>query len=356
MKDYFRFFDKTTFLILLVLAFGGVSLIYSAGYSGQQHHYLKQIFWVLFALVCFFIMFSIKLEPVFRHSYLILAAVCIALLIQLATGRWIAGTRAWLRFGFFQVQVSEFVKIPLALALAKFLTTFETITLSRLLKLAGLIGVPVLLIALQPDFGVSFILCSFFLVILFMKKTRPILLIMLVALTVSVSYLGWRSVLKPYQKARILSFINPQKYSKTSGYQLIQSKIAVGSGGLSGKGYLKGSQSRYQFLPTRHTDFIISVLGEEFGFIGISLLFFAYFILFYRQFRFRFTNDEEFYFIYLFNGLILFQFLVNVAMAIGLFPVLGITLPFVSYGGSSILSFFLGEAILFRIQINTYIQ
>ena len=124
---------------------------------------------------------------------------------------------------------------------------------------------------------------------------------------------------------------------------------------MSGKGYLKGSQSQYQFLPARHTDFIISVIGEELGFINIAILFFIFFVVFYRQFKFNFQSDEEFYFIYLFNGLILFQFLINVTMAIGLFPVLGISLPFVSYGGSSLLSFYIGEAIVLRIKINNYL-
>jgi rod shape determining protein RodA len=166
---------------------------------------------------------------------------------------------------------------------------------------------------------------------------------------------GWNSLLKDYQKNRIISFLNPSQHKTSTGYQIIQSKIAIGSGGLSGKGYLKGSQSQYQFLPARHTDFIVSVIGEEFGFINIAILFFIFFVIFYRQFRFNFQSDEEFYFIYLFNGLILFQFLINVAMAIGFFPVLGISLPFVSYGGSSLLSFFIGEAIVFRIKINNYL-
>ena len=167
--------------------------------------------------------------------------------------------------------------------------------------------------------------------------------------------IGWNSLLKDYQKNRIISFLNPSKYKTSTGYQIIQSKIAIGSGGLSGKGYLKGSQSQYQFLPARHTDFIVSVIGEELGFINIAILLFIFFVVFYRQFKFNFQSDEEFYFIYLFNGLILFQFMINVAMAIGFFPVLGISLPFVSYGGSSLLSLFIGEAIIFRIKINNYL-
>ena len=170
------------------------------------------------------------------------------------------------------------------------------------------------------------------------------------------SLLVWNYILKPYQKGRIISFLSPEKYSKSSGYQIIQSKIAIGSGGLKGKGYLKGSQSQFKFLPTRHTDFIVSVLGEEFGFLGMSVLLLLFFTLFYRQFNIRTQSDEEFYFVYLFNGMILFQFLINVLMTIGLFPIMGIPLPFVSYGGSSLLSFYVGEAIIFKIKINNFLN
>ena len=184
------------------------------------------------------------------------------------------------------------------------------------------------LIVLQPDLGVSFVLCSFIPIIILLKRIRPLILVTSLILVLLCGVIGWNSLLKDYQKNRIISFLNPSKYKTSIGYQIIQSRIAIGSGGLSGKGYLKGSQSQYQFLPARHTDFIISVIGEELGFISIAVLFFIFFIVFYRQFKFNFQSDEEFYFIYLFNGLILFQFLINVAMAIGLFPVLGISLPF----------------------------
>lgn len=355
MKDFFRFFDKTTFIIIFLLCLFGVALIYSADYSSGQNHYLKQLLWLLVSLVCFFLVINLKVETLFRHSLVLFLAVLVILFIQIVAGRIIAGTRSWLRFGFFQVQVSEFVKIPLALLLAKFLTTFDRIDFKRLFQLLGIVGAPVILIALQPDFGVSFVLCSFFISVLFLKRISIIVLIATIFFAGVGGFIGWNSVLKPYQKARILSFLNPSKYSKTSGYQMIQSQIAIGSGGLSGKGYLKGSQSRYQFLPTRHTDFVVSVLGEELGFIGVSLLFFLFFIFFYRQLQFRFSTDEEFYFIFLFSGLVFFQLLVNIMMAIGLFPVLGITLPFVSYGGSSLLSLFIGEAIIFRIKVNAFL-
>ena len=279
----------------------------------------------------------------------------VILALQVVVGGTVAGTKSWFRLWGIGFQFSEFIKVPLALYLAKVLTQFETVDAKAFVKILAVILAPVALIVIQPDMGVSFILCGFIPLVILLKKVRPALLVIAALLVVLGGFIGWHSVLKPYQKNRIVSFLNPTEFKDSTGYHIIQSKIAIGSGGLAGKGYLQGSQSRYQFLPARHTDFIVSVIGEELGFFGTSILFFIFFFIFYRQFRFNFQNDEEFYFVYLFNGLILFQFLVNVSMAIGFFPVLGISLPFVSYGGSSLLSFFIGEAIIFRIKINNYL-
>jgi rod shape determining protein RodA len=355
MKDYIRFFDKFTFALLLLLTLAGILLIYSAGHSAQETNFLKQAAFLAVALAGFFAVFSLKLDFVFRTSFAAYAGLLAILALQLAVGGTVARTKSWFRLWGIGLQFSEFVKVPLALYLARLLTQFEEIDGRAFLKVMAVILAPVALIVLQPDMGVSFILCAFVPLVILLKRVRPAVLIAAVLLLAAGGFATWHSLLKPYQKDRIVSFLNPTQYKDSTGYHVIQSRIAIGSGGLTGKGYLKGSQSRYQFLPARHTDFIISVVGEEFGFVAIALLFFVFFLVFYRQFRFNFQNDEEFYFVYLFNGLILFQFLVNVAMAIGFFPVLGISLPFVSYGGSSLLSFFAGEAIIFRVKINNYL-
>ncbi len=355
MKDYFKYFDKFTFVLLLLLTLIGIFLIYSAGFPLQEAYYLKQLAWLFFSLVVFFIVFFLKIDFIFRNSLTAYFALLIILALQILVGQTLAGTKSWFRLGSIGIQFSEFVKIPLALVLAKSLAGLQLINWRAFIKLIVLIAAPVFLIVMQPDLGVSFVLCSFIPIIVLLKKIRPIILVTAVILLMLSGVIGWNSLLKDYQKSRIISFLNPAKYKTSIGYHVIQSRIAIGSGGLSGKGYLKGSQSQYQFLPARHTDFIISVIGEELGFVSIAVLFFIFFIIFYRQFKFNFQSDEEFYFIYLFNGLILFQFLINVSMAIGFFPVLGISLPFVSYGGSSLLSFFIGEAIIFRIKINNYL-
>ncbi len=355
MKDYVRFFDKFTFVLLLLLVLAGIFLIYSAGHSTQETNYLKQAAWLCVSLLAFFVVFSLKLDSILRKSFAAYVVLLVILALQLVVGGTVARTKSWFRLWGMGFQFSEFVKVPLALYLARLLTQFETIDGKVLMKLMAVILVPVALIVLQPDMGVSFILCSFIPLVILLKKVRPAVLVVSLLLLVLGGLAGWHSVLKPYQKDRIVSFLNPSEYKASTGYHIIQSKIAIGSGGLSGRGYLRGSQSRYQFLPARHTDFIVSVVGEELGFVFISAMFFVFFLIFYRQFHFNFQNDEEFYFVYLFNGLIVFQFLVNVLMAIGFFPVLGVSLPFVSYGGSSLLSFFIGEAIIFRVKINNYL-
>ena len=355
MKDYFKYFDKFTFTLLILLTLIGIFLIYSAGFPLKGTNYLKQAAFLFFSLLMFFIVFSLKIDFIFRNSFAAYLGLLGILALQVVVGHAVAGTKSWFRLGSIGMQFSEFVKIPLALLLAKAMAGFQLINWKVFLKLMVLIGAPVFLIVLQPDCGVSFVLCSFIPVILLLNKIRPLILIASLVVVLLCGMIGWNSLLKDYQKARVISFLNPAKYKTSSGYQIIQSRIAIGSGGLSGKGFLRGSQSQYQFLPARHTDFIVSVIGEELGFVSIAFLFFIFFIVFYRQFKFNFQSDEEFYFIYLFNGLILFQFLVNVAMAIGLLPVLGISLPFVSYGGSSLLSLFIGEAIIFRIKINNYL-
>lgn len=355
MKDFVRFFDKGSFALMLLLALGGVLLVYSAGRGGGETHYLKQAVWLAVSLLAFFAVCALKTDLAFRQALPAFLALLVILALQLALGGTVARTKSWFRLGGIGFQFSEFVKVPLALLLARILAHAETLNLRVYARVLAAVLLPVGLIVLQPDMGVSFVLCGFIPLVMALKKARPALLLATALLVAAGGLFGWHSLLKPYQKDRIVSFLDPGQYKKSTGYHIIQSRIAIGSGGLAGKGYLQGSQARYQFLPARHTDFIVSVVGEELGFLGVSVLFFLFLFFFYRQLRFAFQNDEEFYFVYLFNGLVLFQFLVNVTMAIGLFPVLGISLPFVSYGGSSLLSLFIGEAIVFRIKVNTFL-
>lgn len=356
MNDIVRFFDRFTFIILLLIVILGAILVYSASFDSGTDYLTKHILKIAISLILFFAILSFKTETVFRWSFIIYIILVLVLAFQLLTGKIISGTKSWIKMGVLSIQVSEFIKIPIALLLARFFTKVSVLEWGSFIKMVIIVILPFVLIALQPDLGTAFILLSFLLLSVLLKKIRFSIIIFSLVVLIMGSLVMWNYLLKPYQKDRVISFVNPGKYSKSSGYQIIQSKIAFGSGGLSGKGYLKGSQSKYKFLPTRHTDFIASVLGEEFGYLGISFLLLLFFTFFYRQFNFSVRSDEEFYFIFLFNGLIFFQFLINILMVTGLFPVLGIPLPFVSYGGSSMLAFFIGEGLIFKMKLNTFLQ
>lgn len=354
MEDLFKYFDRITFSVMLLFTLIGLALIYSASHSTNVVYTKKQALWILLALILFFLIIRIKPATMFKIAPAFFMIIITILLMQLIIGHVVAGVKSWIRTGLFNIQISELIKIPLALVLAKFLTKTEQFSWANLSKLALIVSPPILLIAIQPDFGTAFMLTSMVFMAIFLKGLRlPVLLILVISLTAGAA-VSWQYLLKNYQRDRVISFLNPEKYRQSKGYQVIQSKIALGSGGLSGQGYLKGSQSQMKFLPTRHTDFILSVLGEEFGFLGISTIFILFFVFFYRQFKIKAVSDEEFYFIYLFNAAILFQFLINVLMSIGWFPILGVPLPFVSYGGSSLLTFFMGEALIFRMKLDYY--
>ncbi len=353
MRDIFRFFDRFTFAIILLIAACGIILIYSASHSGNVNYSLKQAIWLFLSIIVFWVVFRIKTDKIIRFAPFAYGAICAALLLQLIAGKIMAGTKSWVISGG-SVQISELIKIPLALVLAKYLTKVSILGWKEFFKIVAIFGVPFALIAKQPDLGTASILTAAIFMAIFLKKIKKAVAFFSILMVLVGAFLGWHFVLKDYQKKRVLSYLNPQKYSQSSGYQIIQSKIAIGSGGLKGKGYLMGSQSQYKFLPARHTDFIVSVLGEEFGFVGISVLLILFYILFYRQFSISAQSEAEFNYVYIFNAIIIMQFLLNILMQIGLVPILGVPLPFVSYGGSSLMAFFAGEAIVFKIKYNNY--
>lgn len=355
MKDFIKYFNKFDFFLLLSLPIIGIFLISSATQDSTINYSIKQLFWLILSTIVFFIILRFKLDFIFKTSTAIYFFIIVILIIQILSNRIISGTKSWINLGFFNIQSSEFIKVFIALILAKYLDKIEVINWKEFFKISIIIGLPFLLIGLQPDFGTAFMLISFFIAIFMLKRINKSIIYTIIIVSLLFTYISWNYILKDYQKNRVLSFLNPGKYKKTYNYQSIQSKIAIGSGGLTGKGYKKGSQSKYKFLPIRHTDFILSILGEEFGFIGISFVFMIFFLFIYRQYNTRVQSNRDFNFIFLFTTIILFQFIINSLMTIGLFPIIGIPLPFVSYGGSSLFAFFIGEAIIFKIKLNNFL-
>jgi rod shape determining protein RodA len=255
-------------------------------------------------------------------------------------------------------QPSEFVKIAVVLALARFLCEIRTefLTAGDILKGSCIVGLPVFLVLLQPDLGSALTFIPVALVGLFLGGLRPKWIVLFAILSVLVLGLGWYN-LKVYQKERIYTFLEPERDPLGAGYHSIQSKIAVGSGGLRGKGIGEGSQTKLGFLPERHTDFIFSVVGEELGFVGAVTILSFYFFIITRSINIALTARDKLG-IYIALGavsVILFHILVNIGMVVGYMPITGIPLPLLSYGGSSILSTFVFLGLIINVRMRRYV-
>ncbi len=308
--------------------------------------YLKQVLWIFLGSVVFMVVAQIDYHEIARFAYPLYGIVVLLLVMVLLTGRTIQGSQRWISVGFFSFQPSELAKVSLLLVLAKHLSEHPApggLNLKRLFAPAGLLLVPMLLVLKQPDLGTALALSSVFFSVIFVLGLRSKLLIYFSLLSLMlVPFIGqifWNS-LKEYQRDRILTFLNPTEDPMGTGWHLIQSKIAIGSGGVWGKGVWGGTQSQLKFLPESSTDFIFSVFSEEWGFAGIIVFFILFAILFgwaidvARKAKDRLGTLMAIGII----GLIAYYFLVNVGMALGVLPVVGVPLPLVSYGGSAMIT------------------
>lgn len=336
--------DKLLLLITYLLVGISTSFIYSATRSS---YYLKNnMLWIsigsLFLIFLTFSDYRIS-KKIMKYIYMF------ALLLLLYTrffGVTKLGAKRWINIGNIQVQPSEFIKILLIMIFAFWMVKRFSNGINNLkdIVLAFLPGIPILLfILIQPDLGGTLILCFSFFCMLFLNgaNMKPIFIIMAsLAILSAPTYLF---VLKDYQKTRIEVFLNPEKDIKNKGWHVSQSKISIGSGKLLGKGYLEGSQSRLKFLPEPQTDFIFSVIGEEIGFIGSSIVLLLYFALIYTMLNIsRIINDDYGrIIIYGISGIFLAHVIINIGMTLGIVPVTGKPLLFMSYGGSSYISSFI---------------
>ena len=341
------------FFLLLIIFWVGEINLYSAAGGNLEPWAISQLKrFIIFLPIVFFILL---LQPkfIFNVTELILIAVMLGLLITLFFGYTGMGAKRWIRVGGFNLQVSEFAKISLVIFMAKYfhkLNAQKTIGLIRSI-IPLLISIALfLLVAVQPDLGTALIILILGLVAIFyagIKLIYPILSLILIAL---VSPFLW-TLLKPYQQNRIMIFLNPDLDPLGKGYHIIQSKIAIGSGGLNGNGFLEGSQSSLDFLPEKETDFVFAIFSEQFGFTG-SLIVISIFLIFFlipilKTFKLTQVFNKIILFVLSFK--IFFEFLINVSMTIGLLPVVGVALPFMSYGGSSLLSNMIICALLMNL-------
>jgi rod shape determining protein RodA len=269
-------------------------------------------------------------------------------------GRSSLGARRWISIGGFGLQPSEFMKVSMVICLAKYFETERTIGGFRLRDLilpSLLVALPCALIMLQPDLGTAMIILLTYASLLLFVKINMRTLLILGACAVIALPAVYKFGLKPYQRQRLVSFIDPMSDPKGSGYNSIQSMIAVGSGQLSGKGYKKGTQSQLNFLPEHHTDFIFSVYSEEWGFIGSMFLLGLYLAFLLNGLSVAYQSNDKFAMTLAMGILMIFfwQIVVNMGMVMGLLPIVGVPLPFMSYGGSSLITCMTGVAILTNI-------
>ena len=344
----------------LILMGIGVATILSATFAGRNTGLeIKQLYAIALGLVGMLVVVSLDYRRlVDRAPVLYLAAVGV-LVYVLFFGPRIAGTRRWFMGpGGFQVQPSEFAKLVAALLVAKLFAEAkkETLGLFDLLVPGAAVGLMVVLIAAEPDLGSAFTLVPLFLTVAFLAGLRVRAILGVVLVMMVVGSLGWMFALKEYQKSRIYTFLDPNLDPRGAGYQKIQSEIAVGSGGVAGKGYKQGTQSQLGYLPARHTDFIFSVLAEENGFVGVVAVLGLYMFILWRAFETaQMARDRVGAFLAAGIAAILsFQVIYNVAMVAGLVPVKGLPLPLMSYGGSSVLSSLFAVGLILNVRMRRF--
>jgi rod shape determining protein RodA len=355
-------FDWTLLGMALLIASIGIVNLYSAtsGVEGLGTPlYLKQIFWLLIGLVLMITVAFVEYRFYSDFAYIIYMIALVLLMIVLGYGIITSGAQRWFRVGIFSLQPSEFVKISFILAMAKFFQRpphREGYSLKTLLIPFLLLILPMVLILKQPDLGTAIILFFILLSILFFVKVRWSSLLTLVLVGASILPIVW-NLLKEYQKKRIITFFNPDLDPLGAGYHLIQSKIALGSGGIIGKGFMHGTQSKLGFLPEQQTDFIFSALGEEWGLIGALIVVGLYCILILWGLRIAVESKDRFGAILAFGvvSMLFWHIFINIGMTLGMMPVVGIPLPLLSYGGSFLVSTLIGIGLLLNVSMRRYL-
>lgn len=356
-----RDIDWTVLLIVLMICAVGVLQIYSATRdTDTPSAWWKQILYVAGGLFLMWIVTVVDYHTLLHFVPGLYIASVIALLTTYVLGEKVYGSKRWIPLGFgFHLQVSELVKLVIILLVARYLTDLRTEDLGfrELLKLAGLVLVPTALVLKQPDLGTA----TTYIAVLFAcsfvggLRWRYIVAISVVAiLVIPVAY----HFLPDYQRARWVGFMNPEGDPQGKGYQSIQSQIAIGSGGTFGKGVTKGTQTQLRFLPVPWKDFIFAAFAEEHGFVGVLVMLALFFVLLMRIVQNAQTAPDRvgMYICMGVAALLLFHILVNVGMVAGLIPVTGIPLPFMSFGGSSIWTFFMALGLVNNVRLRRFVN
>ena len=360
INSFYKFFkiDTPLFILIILLSSLGLLILYSSS-GGSLNLVYRQL--IHLSLATFVMLVIAQIPPIFllRSSPILLILGVFLLVLVLFFGSSGGGAQRWLDLGFIRFQPSELMKIIVPMTIAAILSekSLPPRPLSVIISLVAIMLV-VLLIARQPDLGTSLLIGASGVYVLFFSGVRVTLLrnrwlnlSLLLSMFIGSLFFAWNNLLIAYQKRRILTLFNPESDPLGSGYHIIQSKIAIGSGGLTGKGITKGSQSQLDFVPEQSTDFIFSVLAEELGFLGFLLLIIIYSLIIYRCLTLSLKCEDNFsrllgasltfvFFTYIF---------VNIGMVSGLLPVVGVPLPLISYGGSSLITLMASFGIIMSI-------
>ncbi len=356
MREFFSKVDPWLFVPVLPILFFG--LVTMNSFEGSSQYFNHQLIWIGIAFVVCFVLARMDLSILRRGGFLLSLYVGIAalLLLLFALGHIAGGAQSWFSFGSFAFQPTDFAKIILIVVLAKYFSRrhVEIAHYKHILMSAGYTFFLFALIFFQPDFGSAMILLFIWFGMILISGISKKHLLIAFGLGIAVAGILWFSILQPYQKARVLNFLHPYTDIQGSGYNAYQSTIAVGSGQLLGKGVGYGTQSRLQFLPEYQTDFIFAAFAEEWGFVGVLLLFISFGFLFYRLVDIALRSGSNFELLTAVGVALYFMshFIVNVGMNIGVLPVTGVTLPFMSYGGSHLIAEFAALGIVMNMGHN----
>ena len=350
-----RSFDFTLLFCILIIGIISIFAMYSTDGGDALYHTKNHIlrFMIFFSLMIFLSFVNIK----FWHAtgYVFYIIVLLLLIGASFYGVTAQGSQRWINLYFINLQPSELMKIAIIVCFAKYYHRVQINNVNKIISLAipmVILIIPIFLVVAQPDLGTSVLIALSGLMVLWLAGVN-VKYFVYSSLIFIISTPFVISFLKPYQKLRILTFFNPDKDPLGAGYQIIQSKIAVGSGGLFGKGFLKGTQGYLEFLPEKHTDFIFTLFSEEFGFLGSLVLLLVYAIMIFRIIRIGYQSRSFFgrLFCFGFASAIFIYISVNMCMVLGLLPIVGSPLPIMSYGGSSMLATMIGFSIVMSASI-----
>jgi rod shape determining protein RodA len=356
----FRDLDWPLLIITLIICALGVLQIYSATLDTHWHDaWWKQIVYIGIAIGIMWVVASIDYHTLLGQVPVLYGISILALLATFALGHFVFGAKRWIRIFGFNFQISEFVKLVIILVVARYLSELkrDRITVRDLLKLGGLVGIPTALVMYQPDLGTGLTYLPILAagILLAGIEWRHVVVILLACGLALPA--GWW-VLKDYQRARLITFLDPSRDPRGAGYQVIQSKIAVGDGGMWGRGVTRGTQTQLRFLPVPHTDFIFAAFAEEHGFVVVVVVLGLYFLLIMQIVQNAQTAPDRAG-MYICMGvatLLLFHLLVNVGMVVGSMPVTGIPLPLMSSGGSNMFSVFMMLGLVNNVRLRRFVS